>query len=172
MDFDHHCPFVGNCVGGRNKRFFVTYVVLTGVCSSYLFATSVAVCIFTFMSREQAADGASALLQIPGAVVCAVITLISTWTMLPFSCFHIFLLCSNRTTKQHLTRRPASANPGDDVCCRECVNDRPPPLVNFEHEVDECVPPRAVLSELISVLRLPSLPPLEQFGPPAVTYHA
>jgi hypothetical protein len=139
FEFDHHCPFVGNCIGGRNKRFFVTYVILTGICSAYLFATSVAVCVITYMSSESGMEGLSALLQVPGALLCAIVTLLSTWSMLPFSCFHLFLLFRNRTTKEHLTRRLSSSEFDDG--CQQCMSSRPPPFVDFMQEVDECSHP-------------------------------
>jgi palmitoyltransferase ZDHHC9/14/18 len=137
MEFDHHCPFVGNCIGARNKRYFVAYVVLTGICSAFLFATSVAVCVVTYLSTPQASDGFTALLQLPGALLCAIITLFTTWAMLPFSCFHIFLLCRNRTTKEHLTRRFVSTSQGFDGGCAQCVGSMPAALVDFIQEVDE-----------------------------------
>ena len=137
-EFDHHCPFVGNCIGGRNKRYFVAYVVLTGICSAYLFATSIAVCVISYLSSELREGLTTTLLQMPGALLCAIFTLPSTWSMLPFSCFHIFLLCRNRTTKEHLTGRFNSD--GFDGGCAQCMSSRPPPLIDFMQEVDECSP--------------------------------
>ena len=134
-EFDHHCPFVGNCIGGRNKRFFVAYVVLTGMCSAYLLATSVAVCVITYISSEQGMGGLEAISQIPGALLCAVITLPTTWLMLPFSCFHIFLLCRNRTTKEHLTRHFNRS--GFECSCSHFMSSRSPALIDFMQEVDE-----------------------------------
>jgi hypothetical protein len=153
MEFDHHCPFVGNCIGARNKRYFVAYVVLTGMCSAFLFATSLAVCILAYLTSPDAADGLTAMLQLPGALLCAIATLFSTWAMLPFSCFHIFLLCRNRTTKEHLTRRYANS-PGFDGGCAQCVGSTPAALIDFMKEVAACAGPPP-----------PSLPP-----PPPLLY--
>ncbi|WOL18927.1 protein S-acyltransferase 11 isoform X4 [Canna indica] len=37
LDMDHHCPFIGNCVGSANHRYFITFLIAVVVGCTYVF---------------------------------------------------------------------------------------------------------------------------------------
>lgn len=38
--FDHHCPWINNCVGANNLRYFITFLFSTSALCMYCFYVS------------------------------------------------------------------------------------------------------------------------------------
>ena len=63
--FDHHCYYMGTCIGGRNYREFVYFMHAMCVLGTYMFATA-AITTYRMMVRHDAGDVACvSLLQDP-----------------------------------------------------------------------------------------------------------
>lgn len=139
LRFDHHCPFINNCVGQRNYLFFVSFV--TSVCC---LAISVIPLLLWTLSRatedEEENDVASSQLDMSAVMLGALITI-----GLAASCgglmvlllwgYHMFLICTGMTTKEHWKGTASKRLPGLGEELTVCAR-RGPRLFNPRAMVD------------------------------------
>ncbi|KAJ6663393.1 hypothetical protein lerEdw1_009472 [Lerista edwardsae] len=122
--FDHHCPWVGNCVGKRNYRYFYAFILSLSFLTAFIFA-----CVITHLVLlSQGSDFLTALKTTPArypfstrgsslqahthtrgsfldpllTVLELVICFFSVWSIFGLSGFHTYLVASNLTTNEDL----------------------------------------------------------------------
>jgi len=113
--FDHHCPWLGQCVGRRNYRYFFTFVVFVTLSSALVAGTSIA--LLVRKANEDGNDFGEAIRLYPAALFCFIVGIAGGAFGFRLLWFHVYLMTVGLTTNEALCRIYGDEKPYNKGFC-------------------------------------------------------
>lgn len=109
--FDHHCPWINNCVGQGNYRHFFLFLL----CLSVHMLTIFGWCILYVLNHKDKLKETNSIV----ALVLIIVAFFLLWPVIGLTIFHAWLIVRNRTTNEQMTSKYRTGeNPFNQGCCK------------------------------------------------------
>lgn len=112
--FDHHCPWINNCIGQGNYRHFFGFLILLSVHMLTVFAWCA---LYLYDHWDALKDVASYV-----TLGLAILIFFLIFPIVGLTIFHMCLVSKNRTTNEQMTGKyKIGDNPFNQGCCTNCT---------------------------------------------------